>query len=66
MAEYVINALIVQKIEKEKGFQSVIEFVSCGKYNKENDKYFQALEKLSGINKTNFNQKVWELINNEN
>ena len=65
MAEYVVNALIVQKIEKEKGMPTVIEFVSCGKYNKENENYFQALEKLTGINKSNFNEKVWELINNE-
>ncbi|MEO8234314.1 MAG: hypothetical protein ABI549_02770 [Flavobacterium sp.] len=65
MAEYVINALIVQKIEKEKGFKSVLEFVSCGKYNKENENYFQSLEKLTGINKANFNEKVWELINKE-
>lgn len=65
MAEYVINALIVQKIEKEKGFASVLEFVSCGKYNKENDNYFQSLEKLTGINKANFNEKVWQLINAE-
>ncbi|WP_396145332.1 hypothetical protein [Flavobacterium sp.] len=65
MAEYVINALIVQKIEKEKGFAGVLEFVSCGKYNKENDNYFQSLEKLTGITKTNFNEKVWELINAE-
>jgi hypothetical protein len=65
MAEYVINALIVQKIEKEKGFESVLEFVSCGKYNAENENYFQSLEKLTGITKSNFNEKVWELINNE-
>ncbi len=65
MAEYVINALIVQKIEKEKGFASVLEFVSCGKYNKENENYFQSLEKLTGITKSNFNEKVWELINDE-
>lgn len=65
MAEHVINALIVQKIEKEKGMPNVIEFVSCGKYNKENENYFQALEKITGINKANFNEKVWELINNE-
>lgn len=65
MAEYVINALIVQKIEKEKGVAGVLEFVSCGKYQKDNENYFKALEKLTGINKSNFNEKVWELINNE-
>lgn len=65
MAEYVINALIVQKIEKEKGFSSVVEFVSCGKYQKDNENYFQVLEKLTGISKSNFNEKVWELIKTE-
>lgn len=65
MAEYVINALIVQKIEKEKGFSGVVEFVSCGKYQKDNENYFQVLEKLTGISKRNFNEKVWELINRE-
>ncbi len=65
MAEYVINALLVQKIEKEKGFSGVIEFVSCGKYQKDNENYFKALEKLTGINKSNFNEKIWALINLE-
>lgn len=65
ITEYVINALIVKKIEQEKGFKSVLELVSCGKYNKENENYFQVLEKLTGINKTNFNEKIWELINSE-
>ncbi len=65
MAEYVINALIAQKIEKEKGVAGVIEFVSCGKYQKDNENYFKALEKLTGITKTNFNESVWAVINNE-
>lgn len=60
---YVINALIVEKIEKEKGFPSVMELLSCGKYEKKNEKYFKVLEKLTGINKTNFNDSVWKLIN---
>ena len=60
---YVINALIVEKIEKEKDFPAVMELLSCGKYEKTNEKYFKALEKLTGINKTNFNDSVWKLIN---
>lgn len=60
---YVINALIVEKIEKEKGFPSVMEFLGCGKYEKTNENYFKVLEKLTGINKTNFNESVWKLIN---
>lgn len=63
MVPYVINALLVQKIEKEKGFPAVLEFLSCGKYQKGNENYFKVLEKLTGINQTNFNESVWKLIN---
>ncbi len=63
MSEYVLNALFIQKIEKEKGFEGVWEFLNCGPYEKSNEKYFKALEKLIGISKANFNVKVWELIN---
>lgn len=65
MAEYVLNALFVQKIEKEKGFESVWEFLNCGTYEKTNENYFKSLEKLTSISKTNFNDKIWELIKNE-
>jgi hypothetical protein len=65
MSEYVVNALIVQKIEKEKGFDSVLEFLKCGKYDKTNANYFTALEKLTGITKANYNEKVWTLIRAE-
>lgn len=60
---YVINALIVDKIEKEKGFPAVMELLSCGKYERTNENYFVVLEKLIGINKNNFNDSVWKLIN---
>ncbi|MGL2995083.1 hypothetical protein [Flavobacterium sp. TSSA_36] len=60
---YVINALIVEKTEKEKGFPAVMELLSCGKYEKTNENYFKVLEKITGINKTNFNDSVWKLIN---
>jgi len=62
-ADYIVNALIVQKIEKEKGFPAVMEFLSCGKYQKGNENYYKTLEKLTGITKSNYNEKVWELIN---
>ena len=61
---YVINALIVEKIEKEKGISAVIELLSCGNYQKGNENYFKVLEKLTGINKANFNDSTWVLINN--
>src|SRR6185369_2877156 len=31
-ADYIVNALLVQKIEKEKGFAAVWEFLNCGKF----------------------------------
>jgi hypothetical protein len=62
MADYVVNALIVEKIEKEKGFPAVVELLSCGKYEKTNANYFKVLEKLTGINRGNFNESVWALI----
>ncbi len=60
--DFVINALIVQKIEKDKGFDFVIELLSCGKKQVNNENYFQALEKIVGISKSNFNENVWSLI----
>jgi|688.fasta_scaffold365528_1 hypothetical protein len=65
MVDYVVNALIVQKIEKEKGFDGVWEFLNCGPYEKGNENYYKTLEKLTGITRNNYNDKVWELIKNE-
>jgi hypothetical protein len=65
MADYVVNALIVQKLEKENGFRTVWELLNCGKWEKGNEKYYQVLEKLTGITMANYNDKIWELINNE-
>ena len=62
MVDYVVNALIVWKIEKEQGFDAVWTFLNCGPFEKGNDKYYSALAKLTSITKANYNQKVWELI----
>jgi len=59
---YVLNALIAQKIEKEKGFAPVMELLGCGKKEKGDENYFKALEKVTGINKANFNVKMAELV----
>lgn len=56
-----INALIAKKVEKEKGFSSVIELLASK--NKDTEGFFITLEKVTGINKTNFNESVWKLIN---
>jgi hypothetical protein len=60
--DFVINALLAQKIEHEKGFPAVIELLSCGKKEKDNENYFKALKKISGISKPHFNEQVWALI----
>jgi hypothetical protein len=59
---YVITALLVKKIEKEKGFAAVREFLTCGKYQRDNENYFQALDKIIGVNRTNFNVSVQQLV----
>lgn len=65
MADYVVNALIVNKLEKEKGFNAVWELLNCGKWEKGNESYYTTLEKLTGITKANYNDKIWELIYSE-
>lgn len=64
-ADNIVNALLVKKIEKEKGFEGVWELLTCGKFEKGNEKYYKTLEKLTGITKANYNDKIWELINSE-
>ena len=59
---YVLNALIVQKIEREKGFDAVKELLSCGAREKDDENYFIVLKKVTGIDKANFNTAMWELI----
>jgi hypothetical protein len=57
-----INSLIIQKVEKEKGFSAAIELMSSGNFRKNEEKFFAILEKNTGINKLNFNERVWALI----
>ena len=64
-ADYIVNALLIKKIEKEKGFEGVWELLNVGPNEKGNEKYYQALEKLTGITKSTYNQKIWELISQE-
>jgi len=59
---YVINALIVRKIEREKGFAPVMELLGCGKREQGDENYFKALENVSGISKAGFNTAVKKLI----
>jgi len=64
-ADYIVNALLVKKIERERGFAGVWELLMVGPYEKGNEKYYKTLEKLTGITKASYNGKIWELINSE-
>ena len=59
---YALNALIAQKIEKEKGFAAVLNLLSCGKRQVGDENYFMVLERVSGISKADFNKEMWKLI----
>ena len=62
---YVINALLAQKIEKDKGFAGVMDFLASGKKQKDDEDYFKALDKIDGINRSNFNAIAGKLVMDE-
>jgi len=64
-ADYVIDALVVKKIEKEKGFDAVKEFLSCGKSRPGNANYLAALDRIAGINAAHFNASIERLAEDE-
>ncbi len=59
-----IGALLVNKIEKDNGFDGVWELLLT-KRTKEEEEYFEVLEKLTGISKTHYNKEVQKLIEEE-
>lgn len=64
IAGYVINALIVRKLEKEKGFAAVMELLQSSPGNKVDESYFRTLTRLTGITRENFNDEVSRLLLN--
>lgn len=61
-ADYIVNALLIQKIEKEKGFEGVWELLTIGPVENGNEKYYEVLEKLTGITRATYNEQIWLLI----
>lgn len=57
-----INALIIEKLEGEQGFSAVMKLLASGSMYKEREQFFATLEKVTGINERNFNEKVASLI----
>jgi hypothetical protein len=58
----ILNALLVQKIQQEKGFPTVMTLLSCGRREKGDANYFKALEKITGITEKNFNKEIEKLL----
>jgi hypothetical protein len=59
---YAINALIVERLENEKGFSAVLELLNCGKKEKGDANYFAVIKRLTGVDEPQYNQFVWKLI----
>jgi hypothetical protein len=58
----VLNALLVQKIQQEKGFPAVMTLLSCGRRKKGDENYFKALTKITGITENDFNKEIDKLL----
>ncbi|WP_165023021.1 hypothetical protein [Dysgonomonas sp. ZJ279] len=54
-----ISGVICDEIERIKGTEGIIELLNCGQGD---DNYFISIEKLVGINRDNFDEKVMPLI----
>ncbi len=63
--DYIINALIVQEIERKHGFNGVWELLLIGPAEKGHHKYYSKMQKLLDINKDEYNNYVRKLIKNE-
>ena len=59
---YIINALIVAKLEGGNNFTLVMQLLACGKRENGDANYFTALEKTTGIKRTDFTAYIWRLI----
>jgi hypothetical protein len=59
-ADYIVNGIIIQKIEDKHGFNGVKKLLDC---DPKGENYFAILNELIGINEDNYNDKIWELIN---
>jgi hypothetical protein len=59
---YILNALLVERIQQEKGFTSVMKLLSCGKREKGDANYFTALQKITGITPLTFNDEINKLL----
>ena len=59
---YAINALIVQRIEKDMGFSAALPLVTCGPKQAGDANYFAALKQVVGVDEAGFNGYVSGLL----
>lgn len=57
-----VNALIVERVEKEQGFSAVKKLLSSGNMIQNRAYFFKILDDVTGINESNFNEQVRLLI----
>ena len=60
-----INALIIEKVQNEKGDAGIIQLLNTGSFRRNKEQFFNNLDKITGINEDNFNEKVSALVKNE-
>jgi len=60
--DYAINALLIEQIERERGFGPVRELLTCGPRVDGNANYFEKLEQVTGTTREAFSAKVRELL----
>ena len=60
----VLSAIIANEVEHKLGTEGIMELINAGGGKELVKKYLAVTDKLIGINKENFDAKVYELINN--
>lgn len=57
-----INALIIEDLEKRKGFAEVLKLLASKNMYKDRKAFFGILDNITGINEQNFNQNIGKLV----
>jgi len=59
---YIINALIVQRLEKDRGFAAALPLLCCGPKEPGDANYFAALRTVTGVDERGFNAYIEGLV----
>jgi len=59
---YIINALIVQRLEKDRGFAATLPLLCCGPKASGDANYFAALRDVTGVDEKGFNGYIEGLL----